>query len=83
MVESAMAIVAIELLAAAQGCDFHSPLMSSPALEAVRSRLRTDVPTLIDDRHFHPDIEAALALVRAGQVVQVAELELPGLEGAP
>jgi histidine ammonia-lyase len=83
MVESAMAIVAIELLAAAQGCDFHSPLTSSPALEAVRSRLRTDVPTLIDDRHFHPDIEAALALVRAGQVVQVAELELPGLEGAP
>jgi histidine ammonia-lyase len=83
MVESAMAIVAIELLAAAQGCDFHAPLISSPALEAVRSRLRTEAPTLIDDRHFHPDIEAALALVRGGCVVQAAELALPGLEDAP
>jgi histidine ammonia-lyase len=80
MVESAMAIVAIELLAAAQGCDFHSPLTSSPPLEAVRRRLRADVPTLIDDRHFHPDIEAALALVRGGCVVQAAELALPGLQ---
>jgi histidine ammonia-lyase len=83
MVESAMAIVAIELLAAAQGCDFHSPLTSSPPLEAVRRRLRADVPTLIDDRHFHPDIEAALALVRGGVVVRAAALALPGLEGAP
>ncbi len=80
MVESARAIVAIELLAAAQGCDFHAPLSSSPALEAVRRRLRADVPTLEDDRHFHPDIQAALALVRGGQVVQVAKLTLPSLE---
>ncbi len=83
MVESAMAIVAIELLAAAQGCDFHSPLISSRPLEAVRRRLRADVPTLIDDRHFHPDIEAALALVRSGVVVGAAALTLPGLEAAP
>jgi histidine ammonia-lyase len=67
-------------LAAAQGCDFHAPLSSSPALEAVRRRLRADVPTLEDDRHFHPDIQAALALVRGGQVVQVAKLTLPSLE---
>ncbi len=36
MVESATAILGIELLAAAQGCDFHAPLKSSPALEAVQ-----------------------------------------------
>jgi len=83
MVESAMAIVAIELLAAAQGCDFHAPLTSSPALEAVRARLRAVAPTLEDDRYFHPDIQAALALVRDGRVVQAAELALPGLEQAP
>ena len=28
----------IELLAAAQGCEFHAPLLSSPPLEAVRAR---------------------------------------------
>jgi histidine ammonia-lyase len=83
MVESAMAIVAIELLAAAQGCDFHAPLTSSPALEAVRARLRAVAPTLEDDRYFHPDIQAALALVHDGRVVQAAELALPGLEQAP
>jgi histidine ammonia-lyase len=83
MVESAMAVVAIELLAAAQGCDFHAPLASSPALEAVRSRVRADVPTLEDDRHFHPDIQAALALVRDGSVARIADLALPGLEPIP
>jgi histidine ammonia-lyase len=42
MAENAAAVVAIEVLAAAQGCDFHAPLTSSPALEAVRARLRAD-----------------------------------------
>jgi histidine ammonia-lyase len=79
MVESAQAVVAIELLAAAQGCDFHQPLRSSAALEAVRGRLRAEVPRLDEDRHFHPDIEAALALVRSGAVVAAAGADLPGV----
>jgi histidine ammonia-lyase len=36
MIENAGAVIAIELLAAAQGCDFHAPLTSSAPLEAVR-----------------------------------------------
>ena len=36
MAENATAVIGIELLAAAQGCDFHAPLASSQALEAVR-----------------------------------------------
>ena len=40
MAENAFAVVGIELLAAAQGCDFHAPLASSAPLEAVRARLR-------------------------------------------
>lgn len=79
MVESAKAVVAIELLAAAQGCDFHQPLRSSAALEAVRGRLRAEVPRLDEDRHFHPDIEAALALVRCGAIVEAAGADLPGI----
>jgi histidine ammonia-lyase len=79
MVENAKAVIAIELLAAAQGCDFHAPLTSSPALEAVRARLRAQVPHLSDDRHFHPDIEAALALVRSGAVIEAAGAALPGV----
>ncbi|MQT13599.1 histidine ammonia-lyase [Segnochrobactrum spirostomi] len=71
MVENATAVIGIELLAAAQGCDFHAPLASSPGLEKVRTRLRAEVPHLDDDRHFHPDMEAAIALVRAGVLAEI------------
>ena len=40
MAENAMRVIGIELLAAAQGCDFHAPLDSSAPLEAVRALLR-------------------------------------------
>ena len=69
-------VLGIELLAAAQGCDFHAPLTSSIALEAARATLRAEVPTLDDDRHFHPDMVAATALVADGALI--AGLELPG-----
>ena len=81
MVENATAVVAIELLAAAQGCDFHAPLTSSDALEAVRRLTRAYVPHLGDDRHFHPDIAQAVALIRSGAVIEAAGMDLPGVTG--
>lgn len=80
MVRNADVVVAIETLAAVQGCDFHAPLASSTALEAVRSTVRAQVAHLKDDRYFHPDIEAATGLVRTGALVTSAKLPLPGLE---
>ena len=77
MADNLAGVVAIELLAAAQGCDFHAPLRSSPVLERVRARLRRDVPTLADDRYFHADIQAALALVKSGAMIAAANLALP------
>jgi histidine ammonia-lyase len=79
MATNAGAVIGIELLAAVQGCDFHAPLLSSDALEAARALLRTAVPTLVDDRHFHPDIEAAGALVRSGALIAATGLDLPGV----
>ncbi|ADG11766.1 histidine ammonia-lyase [Caulobacter segnis] len=78
MVENADAVLGIELLAAAQGCDFHAPLRSSAVLEAVRALTREKVAHLTDDRHFHPDLKAANALVRSGAVIAAAG-ELPGV----
>ena len=72
-------IVAIEFLAAAQGCDFHAPKRSSEALERVRALLRADVPHLEDDRFFAPDIAFAASLVRSGKVAAVTTKELPGV----
>ena len=79
MAANATAVTGIELLAAAQGCDFHAPLTSSGALEAVRSRLRDAVPHLDDDRYFHPDMEAAAALVRSGAIIAATGVALPGV----
>ncbi len=81
MADNVTAVVAIELLAAAQGCDFHRPLPSSAVLEAVRRRLRESVPHLEDDRHLHPDIQSAIGLVSGGAVITAAaDVPLPGVE---
>ena len=81
MAGNACAVLGIELLAAAQGCDFHAPLRSSLALEALRSRLRHEVPHLDEDRYLHPDIVAATRLVREGVVAgSVGDVPLPRLE---
>ncbi len=76
MADNLFAVLAIELLSAAQGCEFHAPLLSSPPLEKVRSTLREKVPRLDEDRHLHPDIEAAIALIRSAAIVNAAGIEL-------
>jgi histidine ammonia-lyase len=72
MAENLASIVGIELLAAAQGCDFHAPLRSSPPLDCVRALLRALVPALDEDRFFAPDLERATTLVRDGSVADAA-----------
>jgi len=84
MAANVSSVIGIELLAAAQGCDFHRPLASSPPLEAVRTLLRRDVPPLEDDRHFHPDMEKATSLVADGTLVAtVGPGFLPALQETP
>jgi histidine ammonia-lyase len=80
MIENAMAVIAIELLAGAQGCDFHAPLKSSDHLESVRECIRAEVAHLDDDRYFHDDIQKSLRLVRSGAIVAAAHLDaIPGV----
>ena len=81
MVENAANVVAIELLAAAQGCDFHAPMASSAPLERVRTRLRERVPMVDHDRYLAPDIAAAADLVRSGALASAVGVSLPGIEG--
>jgi histidine ammonia-lyase len=81
MAENAVNVIAIELIAAAQGCDFHAPLKSSAALERARARLRERVPRLDQDRYLAPDIAAAADLVRSGALAAAADVDLPGIEG--
>ncbi|MFC7379915.1 histidine ammonia-lyase [Brevundimonas sp. GCM10030266] len=67
MAENTATVVGIELLAAAQGLDFHRPLTSSPDLEKVWSIVREAAEPYASDKYFAPDIERATATVRAGR----------------
>ena len=66
MAANTAGIVAIELLAAAQGIDFRRPLASSAPLEEAHAMIRRVAPHLDGDRYLALDIEAATPLVRRG-----------------
>jgi histidine ammonia-lyase len=66
MADNTAGIVAIELLAAAQGIDFRRPLKSSRALEEAHRIIRAVAPHLDGDRYLALDIEAVTPLVRDG-----------------
>ena len=68
MAQNTAVIIGIELLAAAQGIDFHRPLKTSPHLEHVHAQLRQKVPFFDADRFFAPDIEAAKVMVMRGEL---------------
>jgi histidine ammonia-lyase len=82
MADNLAPIIGIELLAAAQGCDFHAPLTSSAPLERVRACLRARVPPLGDDRLLAPDIAEATALVTSAAITAAAGLTLPAVDPA-
>jgi len=77
MVDNAAAVVGIELLAAAQGIDFHRPAQSSVNLEQVHAGIRSDVPFYAADRYFSPDIRAAQHWVKSGRFAALVSRVLP------
>jgi histidine ammonia-lyase len=68
MAHNTSVIVGIELLAAAQGIEFHRPLRTSGHLEHVHAQLREQVAPYDADRFFAPDIEAARRMVVNGEL---------------
>jgi histidine ammonia-lyase len=75
MTRNSAGIVAIELLAAAQGIDFRAPLKTSPRLQELHSLIRSHVAFYDHDRYFAPDITAIQTLIEAGTFHRYA----PGL----
>ena len=68
MAHNSATIIGIELLAAAQGIDFHRDLATSTLLHTAHQRLRDEVRFYDKDRYFAPDIEAAKQLVMSGEL---------------
>jgi histidine ammonia-lyase len=77
MVDNAAAVIGIELLAAAQGLDFHRPSRSSSSLETVHAGIRKDVSFYAADRYFAPDIQAAQHWVKSGRFASLVKRILP------
>lgn len=80
MAENTIGTLAIELLAAVQGIEFHRPLRSSAPLEAAISSIRALVPSYERDRFFAPDIAGASEWIAAGPFRHLIGRVLPSGE---
>jgi histidine ammonia-lyase len=74
MADNLATILAIEILAAVQGLEFHRPLTTSVPLEAARATLRATVAAWDADRVMAPDIASARRLVEHGAFAGLVEL---------
>jgi len=63
---NAAGIVAVELIAAAQGVDYHAPLKTSAKLQALHAKAREISPRLESDRYWADEMAALQAAVLAG-----------------
>lgn len=68
VVRNTAGVIAVELIAAAQGADFHAPLMTSAKLQKVHARVRAISPRFTSDRYWADDMSALQAAVLDGSV---------------
>jgi histidine ammonia-lyase len=76
MAENVRGILAIELLAAAQGLEFRRPLRSSAPIERAHTLLRRRVTFYERDRYFAPDIAAARDVIADPELIALVPADL-------
>jgi histidine ammonia-lyase len=72
-VDGLQRVLAIEILTACRALDLRAPLGVAPATSAVRAALRQTVAGPGPDRYLAPEIEAAVAAVAGGGLLEAAE----------
>ena len=65
---NAAGVIAVELMAAAEGIDYHAPLKTSPKLQAIHAKVREISPHFTADRYWADEISALQAAVLAGEI---------------
>jgi len=65
---NAAGVIAVELIAAAQGLDYHAPLKTSPKLQTLHAKIRALSPHLQTDRYWADEMAALQAAVLAGEI---------------
>jgi len=73
VVENLSRILAIELVTSARAIEFRKEFTPAPATASVVSELRKVVGGVGPDRFLSPELEAAVALVQSGKVVEAAK----------
>jgi histidine ammonia-lyase len=68
--------LAIELLAGAQGVEFHAPLEPGAGVRAARAAVREHSARLREDRPLSRDIESVADAIRDGSLVAAVEAEV-------
>jgi histidine ammonia-lyase len=66
-------VLACEVLAAAQGLEFHRPLRPGKGVEAAYQHVREHVRPLGRDRTMHRDLEAVEKLIHSGSLLEAVE----------
>jgi histidine ammonia-lyase len=79
MLDNVVNIVAIELLAAAQGVEFHHPKRSSPAIEKIIGLLREVSPPYTEDRSMSADYARVAKLINDGVFCEHSSSILPSM----
>jgi histidine ammonia-lyase len=68
IVRNVAGIVGVELIAAAQGVDYHAPLNTSPKLQPIHAKVRSLSPHLESDRYWADEMAALQTAVLAGEI---------------
>lgn len=79
MVENTSYIVAIELLAAAQGLELHRPMKSSVPLEKTVNQIRSMSASYSSDRSLASEIEAVAQTIETGEFCEFSQFVLPSM----
>ena len=72
---NAAGVVAVELIAAAQGVDQHAPLKTSARLQPIHAKVRALSPHLTSDRYWADEMAALQAAVLAGVIGEARLLD--------
>jgi histidine ammonia-lyase len=71
MIDNTATILAIELLAACQGLEFHKPLQTSEQLQVFYNLVRAHVAVYAKDRYFAPDIALIKKMILCGEFSRI------------
>ena len=65
---NAAGVIAVELMAAAEGIDYHAPIKTSPKLQEVHAAIRRLSPHFTADRYWADEMSALQESVLAGEI---------------